>query len=87
MNTITAQKIEAEIFASAKASGSSTLPASTASVVVISENATATAKILITPAVLTDKVLTVTQKGSGKFTVSVKVVEPQDIKFDWFIVN
>lgn len=87
LNTITAQKIEADIFSSTKASGSGVLPANTASVDVLSDNATENARIFVTATTLTDKVLTVTNKTSGKFTVSIKTVEPQDIKFDWFIIQ
>ena len=86
-NTITAQKIQADILSLPKASGSSVLPANTASVDVKADVATQNSKILITPTTLTDKVLTVTQKINGGFTVSVKTVDSQDIHFDWFIVN
>ena len=86
-NNLTAQRVEADIFSSAKASGSSILPANTASIDVNSDDATDSAKILITPTTLTDKVLTVTNKTVGKFTVSVKQVDSQDIHFDWFIIQ
>ncbi|HZQ29812.1 MAG TPA: hypothetical protein VFA93_01905 [Patescibacteria group bacterium] len=86
-NKITAQKVEASEFSTNKAAGSSVLPANTASVDVTAPNANSTARILITPTSLTDKVLTVTKKTDGKFTVSVKQTDPVDINFDWFVLN
>ena len=70
-----------------KSAGSSLIPARARSVTITSPTASPTSKIIITPTVLTDKILAVTDKQNGQFTVQIRTPENLDITFDWLIVN
>ncbi|MCL5095256.1 MAG: tail fiber domain-containing protein [Patescibacteria group bacterium] len=87
--TLTAKKVETEEFKvlGAKTAGSASLLAGQLVATISAEAATASARILLTPTTLTDKVLTVTEKRSGEFAVGVSATSSADIKFDWFIVG
>lgn len=71
-----------------KISGSGKISAGTKSVDIENTQVELSSRILITPNSETNLVLAVTGKTEGeKFTVSVAQTAPEDIIFDWFIIN
>ncbi len=86
---VSAPDIEAEEFKiiGAKSAGSAVLPSGHASIVIEAQAASKSAKILLTPTTLTDKILTVIEKGVGEFRVGIAASSSSEIKFDWFIIK
>ena len=78
---------------SGKTTGNAKIPAGAKSIDVVNPLVKLNSRILITPTTSTDRVLAVTAKveettpGSGRFTVSTPVISPDDISFDWWILN
>ncbi len=67
--------------------GSEILPSGATSIEIDTSSMKSTSKVFITPTTLTSIPLVVTTKANGKFIVSVKSPQTQDIKFDWWIVG
>ena len=68
--------------------GTGTLPANTIKITIPSTLVTLSSKIFITPTTSTDKVLSVTNIIAGEsFDVSLVSPGPDEIKFNWWIVQ
>ena len=86
-------EINGELFAnklnvSDEAAGSSTLAVGKTKIFVETSLLTDKSQVLITLNTLTEKAIAVTKKEPGKgFTVEITSPEPQDIDFDWLIIN
>jgi hypothetical protein len=87
--TITAEKIAVEEFKilGSESAGSAVLLAGETSVEVAAQTASDSAKILLTPTTLTDRILVVTKKEPSKFKVEITEPEEKEINFDWFIIQ
>jgi hypothetical protein len=68
--------------------GEGMLPAGQTSVFVANSKVASTSQIIVTPAVALSGSLAVTEKREGEgFTLSIKTAEPEDVPFDYLIIQ
>ena len=67
--------------------GSAKILTGQVAVVVFTQAAASSAKILVTPTTLIGQPLAVVSKSSGRFIVAVKNPEKEEINFDWSIIR
>ncbi len=68
-------------------SGSAKIIAGAKTVIINTPQAHSSSKFYLTPTTTTDKILSVTQKSEGQFTIEIKSADTIDINFDWIIIQ